>query len=135
MKLIKQCFPVVGFVFLKKVVQALEIAGEILKKIMKAVPAVLRLWVQSRKKEMKGVLSALCCMFESVDEIIINLSFSVVTFNSMLLCRFGTSLFCQVGTKESNKVKLNGREKIHIHLGILLTVLTCKHFNCKQSQF
>ena len=51
MKLIKQCFPVVGFVFLKKVVQALEIAGEILKKIMKAVPAVLRLWVQSRKKE------------------------------------------------------------------------------------
>lgn len=101
----------VGFVFLKKVVQALEIAGEILKKIMKAVPAVLRLWVQSRTKEMKGVLSALCCMFESVDEIIINLSFSVVTFNSMLLCRFGTSLFCQVGTKESNKVKLNGREK------------------------
>lgn len=37
MKLIKQCFPVVGFVFLKKVVQALEIASEILKKIMKAV--------------------------------------------------------------------------------------------------
>lgn len=32
MKLIKQCFPVVGFVFLKKVVQALEIVGEILKK-------------------------------------------------------------------------------------------------------
>lgn len=32
MKLIKQCFPVVGFVFLKKVVQAFEIAGEILKK-------------------------------------------------------------------------------------------------------
>ena len=31
MKLIKQCFPVVGFVFLKKVVQAFEIAGEILK--------------------------------------------------------------------------------------------------------
>ena len=56
MKLIKQCFPVVGFVFLKKVVQAFEIAGEILKKITKAVPAVLRLWVQSRKKEMKGVL-------------------------------------------------------------------------------
>ena len=51
MKLIKQCFPVVGFVFLKKVVQALEIAGEILKQIMKAVPAVLRLWVQSRKKK------------------------------------------------------------------------------------
>lgn len=86
---------------------------------------------ESSKKEMKGVLSALCCMFESVDEIIINLSFSVVT----LLCTFGTSLFCQVGTKESNKVKLNGREKTHIHLGILLTVLTCKHFNCKQSQF
>ena len=32
MTLIKQCFPVVGFVFLKKVVQAFEIVGEILKK-------------------------------------------------------------------------------------------------------
>lgn len=135
MTLIKQCFPVVCFVFLKKVVQAFEIAGEILKKIMKAVTAVLRLWVQSRKKEMKGVLSVLWCMFESVDEIIINLSISAVTYNRVLLCRFGTSLFCQLRTKESKKVKLNGQEKIYIYLGILLTVLTCKHFNCKQSQF
>ena len=100
MTLIKQCFPVVCFVFLKKVVQAFEIAGEILKKIMKAVTAVLRLWVQSRKKEMKGVLSVLWCMFESVDEIIINLSISAVTYNRVLLCRFGTSLFCQLRTKE-----------------------------------
>ena len=102
---------------------------------MKAVTAVLRLWVQSRKKEMKGVLSVLWCMFESVDEIIINLSISAVTYNRVLLCRFGTSLFCQLRTKESKKVKLNGQEKIYIYLGILLTVLTCKHFNCKQSQF
>lgn len=135
MTLIKQCFPVVCFVFLKKVIQAFEIAGEILKKIMKAVTAVLRLWVQSRKKEMKGVLSVLWCMFESVDEIIINLSISAVTYNRVLLCRLGTSLFCQLRTKESKKVKLNGQEKIYIYLGILLTVLTCKHFNCKQSQF
>ena len=99
MKLIKQCFPVVGFVFLKKVVQAFEIAGEILKKIMKAVPAALRLWVQSRKKEMKGVLSVVWYMFESVDEIIINLLISAVLYSSMLLCRFGKSLFCQLGTK------------------------------------
>ena len=103
MTLIKQCFPVVGFVFLKKVVQAFEIVGEILKKkITKAVPAVLRLWVQSRKKETKEVFSVLWYMFESVDEII-NKSLNLCSNNSMLLCRFGTSLFCQLKTIQKSQ--------------------------------
>lgn len=109
---------------------------------MKAEPAVLRLCVQSCNKEMKAILLVLWYIFESVhvDDIIINLSISAVTYNSMLLCRsVGTSLFCQLGTKESKKVKLNGREQIYIQLGILVNctnIQTFKNFrNCKHSQF